>query len=80
MIDDIKQFYKFYKLYKKGKREMDKAKEWIDSHKIELTVACTAMLFYRIGFRRGAAATDRAVCKLLYGLESIAAKVNMGGK
>ena len=75
MIDDFKQFLKFYQTYKKGKRQMDKAKEWIGMHKVELAVVGSFVIGYKIGFRRGCRATDRAVSRLICELDRVASKV-----
>ena len=75
MVDDLKQFLKVYRVYKKGKRQMDKAKEWIENHKIELAVVGSFVIGYKLGFKRGCKATDRAVSRLINELDRVASKV-----
>ena len=79
MIDDFKQFLKFYRMYKKGKEMeqtmIDKIKNWVDGHKVELAVAAAWGLGYKIGFKRGCKATDRAVSRLICELDRVASKV-----
>ena len=75
MINDFKQFLKFYQTYKKGKRQMDKAKEWIVTHKVELAVVGSFVIGYKIGFKRGCKATDQAVSRLICELDRVASKV-----
>lgn len=64
MIEDFRQFLKIYRMYKKGKRTMDKVKEFIKEHKTELMYASAAILIYSIGFRRGIKVSERAVTHL----------------
>lgn len=53
MIEDFRQFLKVYRMYKKGKREMDKAKEWITEHKKELMYTAAGIIIFRAGYRCG---------------------------
>ena len=53
MIEDFKQFLKFYRAYKKGKENMDKIKEWVDSHSKEILLGIFCVMSYQIGFKRG---------------------------
>lgn len=52
-MEDIKQFLKVYRAYKKGKREMEKAKEFVEQHSKEIVLAFGLLAFYQLGFKRG---------------------------
>ena len=53
MVEDFKQFLKIYRAYKKGKNEMEKAKDWIINHSKEIFVTIGVIASYQIGFKRG---------------------------
>ena len=53
MIKDLKQFLKFYQTYKKGKNNMEKAKDWIEDHSKEIFITIGIIAAYQIGFKRG---------------------------
>ena len=53
MVEDFKQFLKIYRAYKKGKNEMEKAKDWITNHSKEIFVAIGVIASYQLGFKRG---------------------------
>lgn len=43
---------------------MDKTKSWIMEHKKELLIGAGIIFIYRLGFKHGCEATDKAVCNL----------------
>ena len=53
MIEDVRQFLKFYRAYKKGKAEMEKAKEFISQHKKEIACVIGGFVIYKMGYNRG---------------------------
>jgi hypothetical protein len=46
------------------KSKMDKTKSWIMEHKKELLIGASIIFIYRLGFKHGCEATDKAVCNL----------------
>ena len=64
MIEDFRQFLKIYRMYKKGKSEMEKAKNWVMEHKKELAVTAGLIFAYHLGFKNGCQTTDKAVSNL----------------
>lgn len=61
MVEDFKQFLKFYRMYKKGKREMDKIKEFVSSHKKEIAMTACGFIIFRVGYNSGWNAYKRVV-------------------
>lgn len=53
MLEGFKQFLKFYRIYKKGKREMDKIKEFVTSHKKEIAMTACGFIIFKIGYEKG---------------------------
>lgn len=41
---------------------MEKTKSWIMEHKKELLIGAGIIFIYRLGFKHGCKATDKAVC------------------
>lgn len=61
MVDDFKQFLKVYRIYKKGKKEMDKFKEFLSEHKNEIAGVAACLIVYKIAYGRGWRDYDCAV-------------------
>lgn len=53
MIDDFKQFLKVYRAYKKGKKEMEKIKQFVTDHKKELKLAVCGLIIFKLGYESG---------------------------
>ena len=43
---------------------MEKVKEWVSNHKKEIIVGAGIIFIYRLGFKHGCQATDKAVSNL----------------
>ncbi len=65
MVDDFKQFLKIYRMYKKGQAHMDKVKDFVVTHKNEIIFVSIGVVAYKIGFRKGFKAAERAVTHLV---------------
>ena len=74
MVDDLKQFLKFYRAYKKGKKHMDKFKDFVTKHKNELLIAGCGLIIYKCGYRTGFKASQKSIDKIF---ESAARSLNM---
>jgi hypothetical protein len=46
------------------KSEMEKTKSWIMEHKKEILIGAGIVFIYRLGFKHGCEATDKAVSNL----------------
>lgn len=53
-----------FRNFQKGKAEMEKVKEWVSNHKKEIVVGAGIIFVYRLGFKHGCQATDKAVSNL----------------
>ena len=61
MFDDFKQAWIIYQYYKKGKEKMDKVKQFVSDHKKEIIFVTAVVFSYRIGYKSGFNASERAI-------------------
>ena len=61
MINDFKKAWIIYQMIKKGKMEMEKAKDFVVEHKKEILCAAGLIFVYNLGFKRGYRTAENAV-------------------
>lgn len=61
MIKDFRKAWIIYQYYKKGVEEMEKVKQFIEDHKKEIIFVSAIILSYRVGYKTGFGASERAI-------------------